>query len=140
MAPWYRFCRGRQHKIRILRGEVSPRERPFDRECRAYERLREKQVVEILGFNVPQLLKYDYEFRAIEMTIVRRPFLLDFADAALDRAPDFSEEVLRQWEEDKAEIFDDKWQEVKRVLSALERFGIYLRDINPGNLSFPEDS
>jgi hypothetical protein len=42
------------------------------------------------------LLGIDEEFRAIEMTIVRSPFLLDFADALLDEVPDFSEDVLRQ--------------------------------------------
>ena len=81
---------------------------PFEREWRAYQRLSKEHVTQILGFNVPQLLMIDNEFRAIEMTIVRKPFLLDFADALLDRGPDFSEEVLRQWEEDKAEIFGEK--------------------------------
>ena len=73
----------------------------------------------ILGLNVPQLLRIDQEFRAIEMTIVRPPFLLDFADALLDEPPDFSEDVLRQWEEDKAEIFGERWPEVTRILAAL---------------------
>jgi hypothetical protein len=41
----------------------------------------EEQTTRILGFNVPQLLSVDEEFRAIKMTIVRSPFVLDFADA-----------------------------------------------------------
>jgi hypothetical protein len=82
----------------------------------------------------------DEEFRALEMTIVRKPFLLDFADALLDQTPDFSEDVLQQWEEDRAEIFGERWQEVTQVLAALRASGIYLLDINPGNISFPEDS
>jgi len=73
----------------------------------------------ILGLNVPQLLRIDQEFRAIEMTIVRPPFLLDFADALLDEPPDFSED---------------------RILAALQTFGVYLLDINPGNISFPEET
>jgi len=113
-------------------------ERPFQRECRVYQRLREEQITRILGFNVPQLLSVDEKFRAIEMTIVRPPFLLDFADALLDEAPQFSEDVLRQWEEDKTEIFGAKWPEVTRVLAALHAFGVYLLDVNPGNISFPE--
>jgi hypothetical protein len=72
------------------------------------------------------LLSIDEEFRAIEMTIVRSPFLLDFADALLDEAPDFSEDVLRQWEEDKTEIFGERWPEVTRILAALQAFGVYL--------------
>ena len=115
-------------------------ERPFERECRVYQRLREERTTRILGLNVPQLLRIDQEFRAIEMTIVRPPFLLDFADAHLDEAPDFSEDVLRQWEEDKAEIFGERWPEVTRILAALQTFGVYLLDINPGNISFPEET
>ena len=74
------------------------------------------------------------------MTIVRPPFLLDFADARLDEAPGFSEDVLRQWEEHNAEVFGDRWPEVTRVLAALQEFGVYLLDINPGNISFPEET
>ena len=115
-------------------------ERPFERDCRVYQRLREERTTRILGLNVPQLLRIDQEFRAIEMTIVRPPFLLDFADALLDEPPDFSEDVLRQWEEDKAEIFGERWPEVTRILAALQTFGVYLLDINPGNISFPEET
>jgi hypothetical protein len=86
------------------------------------------------------LLSIDEEFQAIEMTIVRPPFLLDFADAHLDEAPDFSEDVLRQWEEEKAEIFGERWPEATRILAALQAFGVYLLDINPGNISFPEET
>lgn len=114
-------------------------QRPFERECRVYQRLREEQTTRILGFNVPRLLSVDEEFRAIEMTIVRPPFLLDFADAHLDEPPDFSEDVLRQWEEERAEIFGERWPEVTRILGALEALGVYLRDINPRNIFFPEE-
>jgi hypothetical protein len=112
---------------------------PFERECHVYQWLREKHVTQILGFNVPQLLMIEKEFRAIEMTIVRKPFLLDFADAYLDQGPDFSEDVLDQWEREKAEIFGEKWPEVMQVLNVLRGFGIYLRDINPGNIGFAEE-
>ena len=115
-------------------------QRPFELECRVYQRLREERTTRILGFNVPQLLSIDEEFRAIEMTIVRPPFLLDFADARLDEAPDFSEDVLRQWEEEKAEIFGYRWPEVTRILAALKAFDVYLLDINPRNISFPEET
>jgi hypothetical protein len=35
--------------------------RPCERECRVYQRLREEQITRILGFNVPQLLRFDEE-------------------------------------------------------------------------------
>lgn len=111
-------------------------DKPFENEWGAYERLSEEQATQIRGLNVPQLLKIDREFRAIEMTIVRKPFLLDFADARLDEAPNFSEEILQQWREEKADIFGEKWPEVLRVMAALQSLGIYLLDINPGNISF----
>jgi hypothetical protein len=56
----------------------------------------------------------------------------------LDRAPDFSDDVLRQWKEDKEEIFGEKWPEVTRVLAALRAYGIHLLDINPANIAFGE--
>jgi hypothetical protein len=116
-------------------------QRPCECECRVYQRLREEQTTRILGFNVPQLLRNDEEFRALEMTIVRLPFLLDFADALLDEARGFNEDVLRrQWEEDKAEIRGERCPEVTRILAALQAFDVYLLNINPRNISFPEDT
>jgi hypothetical protein len=85
-----------------------------------YQRLREEQTTRILGFNVPQLLRIDEEFRAIEMTIVRSPFLLDFADARLDEAPDFSEDVLRQWEDEKRKF---SVKDGQRLLAFSQRYG-----------------
>lgn len=74
------------------------------------------------------------------MTIVPQPFLLDFADAFLDQPPDFSDDVLSQWEQDKQEIFGKKWTTVTEVLAALRTYGIYLLDINPANIAFGERS
>jgi hypothetical protein len=113
---------------------------PFTRERRAYQRLQEEQVFRILKFNVPQLLRIDEQWQAIEMTIVPQPFLLDFADAFLDQPPDFSEDVLSQWEQDKQEIFGKKWPIVIEVLTALRAYGIHLLDINSANIAFGEPS
>ena len=66
---------------------------PYLRERAVYERLRDAGVSEILGFNVPQLIRFDDELRIIEMSIVARPFVLDFAGAWLDTPPDFPEET-----------------------------------------------
>src|SRR6266566_3614580 len=82
---------------------------PYEREKRVYERLRNAAVSSVLGFNVPQLLRYDDELRVIEMTIVKRPFVLDFAGAYLDARPEFPEGVLTDWEADKREQFEERW-------------------------------
>jgi hypothetical protein len=68
---------------------------------------------------VPQSLSIDEEFRAIEMTIVRSPFLLDFADALLDEAPDFSEDVLRQWGKTKRKF---SVKDGQRLLAFSQRY------------------
>src|SRR5438477_10107499 len=56
----------------------------YVREKQVYERLRDAAVQTVLGFNVPLLLGSDDELRVIEMTIVERSFVLDFAGAHLD--------------------------------------------------------
>src|SRR5438445_215751 len=43
------------------------------RERGIYQRLGEREVSAVLGFNVPQLLGSDDELQIIEMTIVKRP-------------------------------------------------------------------
>lgn len=57
---------------------------PFERELAAYHRLAEHGIRAIHGHNVPELHDVDDNFLVIEMTIVRRPFVLDFASAHLD--------------------------------------------------------
>ena len=71
--------------------------------------------------------------------IVSRPFLLDFAGAYLDRRPDYPPEVTDEWRKEKEEQFGDNWAEVKLVLWELERMGIYMADVNPGNIAVREE-
>ncbi len=109
---------------------------PFWREVEAYERLAEHGVVEILGFNVPQVLHSASAFLAIEMTIVSRPFVLDFAAAYLDRAPQFDAGIMADWEEEKREQFGSRWPTVQRILAELRDMGIHQTDVSPGNVGF----
>src|SRR5688572_18085551 len=74
--------------------KVHEREEPYHRERDTYLRLRELSIESVQKHNVPQLLDYDDELLVIEMTIVARPFLLDFGGAYLDHPPDYSAEVL----------------------------------------------
>jgi hypothetical protein len=93
-------------------------------------------VRKILGFNVPQMLNYDLERQIIEMTVVERPFVLDFGGAYLDFHPEFSDEVWEEWEKDMIEKFGLHWPEARRILAALEEFDIHMIDVNPGNIGF----
>jgi hypothetical protein len=69
------------------------------------------------------------------MTTVARPFVLDLAGGYLDKPPDFSEEVLADWRAEKEEHFGDQWPEVQAILHWLEGIGIFLLDVNPGNIA-----
>jgi hypothetical protein len=106
------------------------------RERNAYQRLQAAGIAEITGFNVPQLIHFNDELLIVEMTIVTRPFLLDFAGAYLDSPPEFSPEIWKDWESQKREQFEDRWPIVRRALDALEDSDIYMVDVSPTNISF----
>src|SRR5438045_1910172 len=108
----------------------------YVREKQVYERLRDAGVESILGFNVPLLVGSDDDLRVIEMTIVERPFVLDFAGAHLDVRPDFPEETWTNWETEKRDQFEARWTMVQKIVDAFEELGIYLLDVSPGNIAF----
>jgi hypothetical protein len=116
--------------------KVHEREADYCRERDVYLRLGECDVTAVRGCAVPELLDYDDELWVIEMTVVTRPFVLDFAGAFLDKPPDFSEEVLADWRAEKQEQFGPRWPEVQAILGFLEGLGVFLLDVNPGNVSF----
>jgi hypothetical protein len=111
---------------------------PYLRERAVYERLRQVGVAKIMGFNVPRFIRADDDLRIIEMTVVTRPFVLDFAGAYLDAPPEFSDEIWSEWESGKREQFDQRWSEVQSVLAALEEWDIYMVDVSPSNIAFRE--
>lgn len=108
----------------------------YEREIGVYLRLQHLEVSEVCGHQVPQLLGYDDDLRVIEMTTVRPPFCLDFGGAYLDRPPDYSPEVWRDWREEKAEDFDGNWPAVEKILDEFRWMGIHIADVNPGNIRF----
>jgi hypothetical protein len=109
---------------------------PYLRERDAYHRLQKIALTQIRGCNIPQLIGFDDALLVIEMTVVARPFVLDFAGAYLDHAPDFSDEVMADWRAEKQEQFAERWRDVQGVLAALAGHGIHMLDVNPGNISF----
>lgn len=109
---------------------------PYLREVSIYKRLRDDGIGEIVGFYIPDLLGADDGLRIIEMSLVARPFVLDFAGAYLDKAPDFSEEIWAEWYAQKQEQFGRRWPEVETVLFALSRLGIHMVDVTPSNIAF----
>jgi hypothetical protein len=106
------------------------------REFEVYVRLDEHGVDQVCGFWVPQLLRADEDLRILQMTIVERPFVLDFAGAYVDFKPHFSEEIWAEWEAQKREQYGEKWPVVCKVLEALEEMDIYMIDVSPTNIAF----
>jgi len=111
-------------------------DKPYIRERDCYLRLREQNVERVRGFAVPAYLHHDDAWLVVEMTIVRPPYLLDFAGALLDEPFDFHDETWETWEMDRMEKFEDRWPEVKKVMRELECHGIFLSDLHPGNIAF----
>lgn len=120
--------------------KVFGNERAYQQELACYRRLREHSVTAVQGLHVPQLIDSDDRLFVIEMTIVRPPFLLDFASALLDPPPEFPEEVQQQWHEEKEEQFGKRWQDVQLILATLQgRYGIYFLDVTPRNIRFEDE-
>jgi len=112
---------------------------PYIREKQVYERLGKMELRRIAGFNVPQLLSFDDELHVLEMTIVDRPFVLDFAGAYLDARPEFPAEIWADWEAEKHEQFEGRWPRVEKILDAFEELGIFLLDVSPSNIVFADE-
>jgi hypothetical protein len=115
--------------------KVHDHETGYQRERDVYRRLQLHGITEVRGCAVPEMLAHDDKLWIIEMTIVVRPFVLDFAGASLDHPTDFSEEVLTQWRAEKEEQFGPDWPEVQAILRALVACGVYMEDVSPGNVA-----
>jgi hypothetical protein len=118
--------------------KIHGQEASYCRERDVYLRLQEHGVTAIRNCEVPRLLHYDDGLWVVRMTVVTRPFVLDFAGAYLDEPPDFPEEVWDEWRERKQEQFGARWPEVEAVLSSLRIYDIHLLDVSPGNVALPE--
>lgn len=117
--------------------KVFERDHAYVRERDVYLRLRSLGVDQAAGHAVPTLRRYDDALGVIEMTIVRPPFVLDFASAQLDEPYDFPPDILAEWYEKKRRDFGPHWGRAVAVLRELERMGIYMVDVHPGNIGFP---
>ena len=92
--------------------KVFERETNYIRERDCYQRLEEIGVERIGEFMIPRLIGFDDDLLIVEMGIVFPPFLLDFGKAYLDHAPDYTPEVLADWEAARQELFGERWPQV----------------------------
>ena len=111
-------------------------EEPYRREKDVYERLKEAAIFEFRAFRVPQLIAFDDDLLALEMTVVKPPFVLDFAGAYLDFAPEFSDEIWEEWTRKNEEQFGPNWPTARIILDDLADLGIHMHDPSPSNIRF----
>ena len=109
---------------------------PYRRERDVYRRLRHLEVTQIRGFEVPALLDADDALRVLKLTLVMPPFVLDFAGAHLDQAPEFSREIWDDWEDKNQERFGADWPTAQILLGELRAMDIHMFDPSPSNIRF----
>jgi len=103
----------------------------FERELECYQILKKYEVSELVGFTIPEMIGSDCDLRILEMSIVSPPYVLDFGKAYIGIPPDFSEEIVAAYEEEREEWFEGNWELVQSVVSALRRLGIHYWDARP---------
>ena len=123
-----------QYNVAAVKVHYSPE--PYTRERDIYQRLRDCEVTDLRGFEVPMLLHFDDELLALQMTIVTAPFVLDFAGAYLDFPPSFSNDVWEQWTMRSVEQFGPDWALAQIILADLRDLGIHMHDPTPSNIRF----
>jgi hypothetical protein len=112
----------------------------FRRELRAYQILQQRDIDQINGFQIPRLIQHDDNLRALEMTIVQAPFVLDFASSYTSEEYarfGFPEDVMDERVLEWSEIFGEHWPEVISLLEAFTReTGLILLDLSLNNIKF----
>jgi hypothetical protein len=105
----------------------------YRRERDVYLRLQLHSLHRLAGFHIPVLVDYDDSCLALELQIVDRSFVLDFAEASLDvPLADLDDPA---WLDEKSRKFGADWPDVKRLLDALRQYGIFFWDVHLGNIS-----
>jgi hypothetical protein len=103
----------------------------------AYMRLAQLKIQNVAGFSIPSLLDHEDQMKALEMTIVHPPFLVDFASAIFDEPPDFIEDEGHTFEDFIRSRFDEAAPMVLELYYELAaRTGIYLPDMHSQNVKF----
>jgi len=94
----------------------------------------------IAGHAVPEFVQAEDALLAIEMTIVDRPYLLDFAGARLPHeVSEFEEHVIEEYSERLQGLLGDRGSDAMHVAAMFRRAtGFTLMDVHPGNIAFAD--
>jgi hypothetical protein len=122
----------RDSAIKVIRNSKN-----YADELEAYRRLQRTDVRELCGFAVPWLIGFDDARQVIEMSIVQKPYLLDFGKVYFEGgelAVYETHELARDRAISKTR-YGPEWSRVAILLYVLEsRFGIYYIDPRPSNI------
>jgi hypothetical protein len=123
---------------RLTAVKAHDRVESYRAERNAYIRFRDVDLARVAGFNVPDLTEHDDDLLVIEMTIVRPPFVVDFASVVLDVDPELIEDEGHTLADMVRERFGDAG--VDDVLGIRDelivRAGAYLSDLHGHNIKF----
>ena len=114
--------------------KVFERPEAYGKELAVYRRLKEHGFRKLGGYAVPVLTNFDDALMVIEMTIVEAPYILDFGKVYIDRAPDYSPEVMADFFAKQKELWGEYWPEIRAIWNQLKSMGIFHMDPKPGNI------
>ncbi len=83
--------------------KVFESESSYQRERDVYLRLQKNRVEQIMGCHIPDLISFSDDLCVVQMSLVSRPFCLDFASACLDELPVGFPPMDSEWEAEKIE-------------------------------------
>jgi hypothetical protein len=113
------------------------RRKGFVNELDVYQRLLECDATDVAGHALPRLRGWDEPLLVIEISIVRPPYVLDFANSTLDWPPDFPQEAWDEWYRLREEEFGDNWPAALNIFNELQRrWGVFHMDFSPRNIAF----
>jgi len=89
---------------------------------------------------VPSLVGHRRQLLAIEMTHVSPPYVIDFAQSAVDLPETYGQESMEMWRQSLEDNFGDRFADAMGVYNELvQRYGVYHYDLSVYNLRFDGD-
>lgn len=113
-------------------------EKNYRDELECYRRLKKNNISDIIGLAVPEFEDSHDHLMIIEMSIVQKPYLLDFGKVYIDRSPPYynDKQLIANWHAEVRDLFEEQAPKVHSVLYRLRKLGIYYVDPKPANIRF----
>ena len=113
-------------------------EKNYRDELECYLRLKKNKITDIIGLAVPEYEDSQDDLMIVEMSIVQKPYLLDFGKVYIDRMPPYynDKQLIANWHAEVRDLFEDDAPKVHLALFKLSQLGIYYVDPKPANIRF----